>query len=137
MRSEIRDRILKRTENAAKQAEKACFASDKETICECVFQYICSKFWLDPEVSRGMTLLQMGEASLEKALEMKIPVAAESERATTCGMAGSAVMKITLLLVAAKKDFGIDPDPHVLGAVKTPEELGGLIWTLRKGNVKK
>lgn len=135
MRQQIRDRILAQGDRAAEQARLARTTPDvsKEFIEACVHRYVCYKFLLEPEECRGLTMSELADKSIEKALDMKIPLAKESEVATTCGAAGSAAMKIALLLTAVKKDFDVTIDPRRLGFVKDTAELGELVYRAMQG----
>lgn len=135
MRQQIRDRILAQGDRAAEQARLARTTPDasKEFIEACVHRYVCYKFLLEPEECRGLTMSELADRSIEKALDMKIPLAKESEVATTCGAAGSAAMKIALLLTAVKKDFDVTIDPRRLGFVKDTAELGELVYRAMQG----
>ena len=135
MREQIRDQILARRDRALEQARLARTAPEpsREFIAACVHSYVCFKFLLDPEEGRGLTMSELAEKSIEKSLDMKIPLAKESEVATTCGAAGSAAMKIALLLTAVKKDFDVTIDPRRLGFVKDTEELGDLVYRAMRG----
>ena len=135
MRQQIRDRILVQGDRAAEQARLARTTPDasKEFIEACVHRYVCYKFLLEPEECRGLTMSELADRSIEKALDMKIPLAKESEVATTCGAAGSAAMKIALLLTAVKKDFDVTIDPRRLGFVKDTAELGELVYRAMQG----
>lgn len=135
MRQQIRDRILAQGDRAAEQARLARTTPDasKEFIEACVHRYVCYKFLLEPEECRGLTMSELADRSIEKALDMKIPLAKESEVATTCGAAGGAAMKIALLLTAVKKDFDVTIDPRRLGFVKDTAELGELVYRAMQG----
>lgn len=137
MREQIRDQILARRDRALEQARLARETPDpsRQFITACVHSYVCFKFLLDPEEGRGLTMSELAEKSIEKSLDMKIPLAKESEVATTCGAAGSAAMKIALLLTAVKKDFDVTIDPRRLGFVKDTEELGDLVYRAMRGEV--
>ena len=130
MRQQIRDRILAQGDRAAEQARLARTTPDasKESIEAYVHRYVCYKFLLEPEECRGLTMSELADRSIEKALDMKIPLAKESEVATTCGAAGSAAMKIALLLTALKKDFQVVINPRRLGFVRDTAELGDLVY---------
>jgi len=130
MRQEIRDRILARSDGAARCAAmvRDAIDPDREFVKECVHRYVCYKYSLEFEEARGLSMLKLAEMSLDKALELGIPFEKNAEQVTTCGMAGSAVMKIALLLKAAANDFNIKADPGTLGKVNSTEELGELVW---------
>lgn len=135
MRQQIRDQILAQGSRAAEQARMARTTPDapKEFIESCVHRYVCCKFLLDPEECRGLTMSELADRSIEKALDMKLPLAKESEVATTCGAAGSAAMKIALLLTALKRDFQVAIDPRRLGFVRDTAELGDLVYRAMRG----
>lgn len=135
MRQEIRDRILARAGRAREQVEIVRGTPDAppELVKTCVHRYVCYKFFLEPEDNLGLTMSELAERSVEKALDMKLPLAKESEITTTCGAAGSTAMKIALLLTAVKKDFQVEIDPRRLGFVRDTDELGGLVWQAIKG----
>lgn len=134
MREQIRDEILARGNRAALQARLAREpGATQETVAACVHNYVCYKFLLEPEEGAGVTMSELADMSLERALDMKLPLAKESEIATTCGAAGSAAMKIALLLVAVKKDFQVEIDPRRLGFVKDTAELGELVYRAMQG----
>lgn len=78
--------------------------------------------------SKEKLLYQMAEQSIEKALQMKIPIAKDSEMVPTCGMAGSAAMKVALLMVAVRKDFQVEIPPQQMAFIKNTGELGELIY---------
>ncbi len=130
MREAIRARILARSDRAGTIAQetKADPARTQQRVAEAIYQYVCCKFLLDPEENRGKSLAALAERSLETAIENHIPIAKESETATTCGAAGSSAMKVALLLNAVKKDFGVVITPQRLGRAKDPAELGELVW---------
>lgn len=130
MRAQIRDQILARGNRALEQARLARTTPDasREFITDCVHRYVCCKFLLEPEECRGLTMSALAEKSIERALDLKIPLAKESEVTTTCGAAGSAAMKIALLLTAVKRDFEVEIDPRRLGFVKDTAELGDLVY---------
>lgn len=134
-REQIRNRILLRGSRAAEQAQRARAPSNpsRELIGICVHNYVCYKFFLEPENCVGLTMAELAEESIEKALDMKIPIAKESESATTCGFAGSAEMKIALLMTALKKDFNVFISPFRLGFVRDTEELADLVWRAMRG----
>ena len=69
----------------------------------------------------------MANKSIERAVELKIPIAKEGEKATTCGAAGSSAMKAALLLNAIKKDFQVEIEPHRLGFARDTKEIGSLV----------
>lgn len=135
MRAQIRDQILARGNRALEQARLARTTPDasQELITDCVHRYVCCKFLLEPEECRGLTMSALAEKSIERALDLKIPLAKESEVTTTCGAAGSAAMKIALLLTAVKRDFDVEIDPRRLGFVKDTAELGDLVYRAMRG----
>ena len=135
MRQQIRDRILARGSRAAEQAERARTAEHPtpEFIEDCVHRYVCYKFLLEPEDCAGLTMSELADRSIERALDLKIPLAKESETATTCGAAGSSAMKIALLLTALKKDFQVSVSPRRLGFVRDVHELAGLVYRAMQG----
>lgn len=135
MRQQIRDQILAQGNRAAEQAQIARATPDasREFVEACVHRYVCYKFLLEPEECRGLTMSELADKSIEKALDMKLPLAKESEVATTCGAAGSAAMKIALLLTALKKDFQVVINPRRLGFVRDTAELGDLVYRAMQG----
>lgn len=135
MRQQIRDQILAQGNRAAEQAQMARATPDasREFVEACVHRYVCCKFLLDPEECRGLTMSELADKSIEKALDMKLPLVKESEVATTCGAAGSAAMKIALLLTALKKDFQVVINPRRLGFVRDTAELGDLVYRAMQG----
>ena len=130
LREEIKNDILSRAEEAVYQAHmiREIPGITEEQVQTCVHKYVCMKFFLEPEECEGMNLNDMAELSLDRAIDMNLPMAAESERATTCGTAGSAPMKIALLLNALRKDIGVQVSPYKLGMVQDTKELGSLIY---------
>ena len=135
MREQIRDQILAQGNRAAEQARIAreTAGAPRELVETCVHNYVCFKFLLDPSEGQGLTMSELAEKSIERALDMKIPLAKESEITTTCGAAGSAAMKIALLLTALKKDFQVTIEPRRLGFVKDTAELGDLVYRAMQG----
>lgn len=130
-RKDVKEKILKFNQEAKEQAEKARSLAEsisREEMIQCVHVYVCSKFFLDISESKEKLLYQMAEQSIEKALQMKIPIAKDSEMATTCGMAGSAAMKVALLMVAVKKDFQVEIPSQQMAFIKNTGELGDLIY---------
>ncbi|MCD8332397.1 MAG: hypothetical protein LUB63_07750 [Oscillospiraceae bacterium] len=130
MRQQLVEQILARADLAQEQVRLARSTPNPTLpfIQACVHNYVCRKFLLDPEEGQGLTMSQLANLSIERALDLKLPLAKESERATTCGAAGSSAMKIALLLVAVKKDFQVDIEPRRLGYVKDTAELGELVY---------
>ncbi len=129
-RKDIKDGILSLSRKADEQAALVRNTPElpKEDVIACVHNYVCYKFFLDPRETQGLSLNRMALMSIEKALEMKIPIAGPTEKATTCGSAGSAAMKIALLLNAMRKDFGADIPPAKLGMAKDTGEAGSLVY---------
>ena len=129
-RRAIKEQILKQLGRAQEAASSVRQASDltEEEIQEHVHRYVCYKFLLDPEESRGLSITAMANKSIERAVELKIPIAKEGEKATTCGAAGSSAMKVALLLNAIKKDFQVEIEPHRLGFARNTNEIGSLVY---------
>jgi len=130
IREQIKNDILARSELAGKCIEKIKNTQEitEKEVVSCVHEYVCLKFFLSLDETAGLSLNEMAIMSIDRAYEIGLPVAKESERATTCGMAGSAPMKIALLLNAIRKDLDLQVDPHTLGLVKDTAELGKLIY---------
>ncbi|MBQ7447713.1 MAG: hypothetical protein IJV59_07145 [Eubacterium sp.] len=120
-RKDIKNSILEKQNKAEEQAAlvRNALELSEDYVISCVHNYICYKFFLDPEEVWGLSLNKMALRSIEKALEMKIPIAGPTEKATTCGSAGSAAMK---------KDFGVEIPPAKLGFAKDTEEVGRLVY---------
>ncbi len=134
-RKDIKNQILNYNNAAAKQAElarEACRSGqmNKEQFIETVHRYICAKFFLSPDEDDQTLLVRLAEKSIEKAIQMKIPFAKDSEMATTCGAAGTSAVKVALLMLAVQRDFQISISPDKLAFVKTGRELGGMIYCL-------
>ena len=129
-RRAIKEQILKQLGRAQEVASSVRQAADltEEDIQEHVHRYVCYKFLLDPEESRGLSITAMANKSIERAVELKIPIAKEGEKATTCGAAGSSAMKVALLLNAIKKDFQVEIEPHRLGFARDTNEIGSLVY---------
>ena len=129
-RKSIKEQILKTqgmAQEIAAAVRKAANLTEKD-LQESVHRYVCYKFLLEPEESRGLSMTGMANKSIERALELKIPIAREGEKATTCGAAGSSAMKVALLLAAIKKDFMVEIEPHRLGFAKDTYEVGSLVY---------
>lgn len=136
MRSEIKKRILEQKDLASRQAHDflhAASLSEKEVL-DYVHNYICYKFYLNPEDMHSISLFQMAKLSVEHSIQMQLPLAKEGEVATTCGAAASEAMKIALLLTALQKDFHIHLDPSRLGFAKTTQEVGAMVWEVYQKN---
>ncbi|MBR3244903.1 MAG: hypothetical protein IKF90_19810 [Parasporobacterium sp.] len=129
-RRAIKEQILKQLGRAQEAASSVRQAADltEEDVQEHVHRYVCYKFLLDPEESRGLSITAMANKSIERAVELKIPIAKEGEKATTCGAAGSSAMKVALLLNAIKKDFQVEIEPHRLGFARDTNEIGSLVY---------
>ena len=129
-RRAIKEQILKQQDLAQEVASSVRQAADltEEDVQEHVHRYVCYKFLLDPEESRGLSITAMANKSIERAVELKIPIAKEGEKATTCGAAGSSAMKVALLLNAIKKDFQVEIEPHRLGFARDTNEIGSLVY---------
>ena len=136
-REQIRNRILLQGGRAAEQAQLARTASapSRAWIGLCVQRYVCFKFFLEPEECAGLTMAELAEKSIERALDLKIPIAKESESATTCGFAGSAAMKIALLMTALRKDFDVQIPSFRLGFARDLDELADLVWRAMHGEL--
>ncbi|MGI6072864.1 MAG: hypothetical protein ACOX75_07690 [Lachnospiraceae bacterium] len=129
----IRNQILLKAREADKMMKMILENPDlpKEMVCECVHKYVCSKFYLELEEAEGLTMSELAEKSIDKALDLGMPLAKENEMATTCGAAGDGPMKIALLLNTMKKDFQLTIEPRRLGMVADTKELGQLIYESR------
>lgn len=134
MRKEVKERILNQNTLAETQAALVTAHPEytREQVIECVRKYICHKFYLDPSESLGLSLTQMADRSIERMIELKMPIAKESEKATTCGMAGSAAMKIALLFLALRKDFCANIPLQRLAYVNQSTEIGALVYETRQ-----
>lgn len=135
-RKSIKDKILKtqdRAQEIVASVRQAANLTEKD-LQESVHKYVCYKFLLDPEESRGLSMTGMANKSIERAVELKIPIAKEGEKATTCGAAGSSAMKVALLLAAIKKDFMVEIEPHRLGFAKDTYEVGSLVYRAMQKN---
>ncbi len=130
IREQVKNEILGRARLADEQTEliKTTEGLSEEQVISAVHSYVCLKFFLDPSEGRDMTLYELAELSLDRSLEMDLPKVKESERATTCGMAGSAPMKIALLLNALKKALDLKVEPRRLGNISNTKELGILVY---------
>lgn len=130
-RKEIKNKIVHFNKVAQEQVERACSCAkppSEELIADCIHRYVCAKFFLDPATDPERLLYHLAVDSIEQAVHMKIPIAKESEMATTCGGAGSAAVKVALLMVAIKRDFRIDIPPEQLAFVKNTKELGHVVY---------
>jgi len=132
-RKAIKEMILSQNRQALETAGLAVNtpAPSESEMQEYVHRYVCLKYMLDPEESRGLSMTALADKSIERALELKIPIAKEGETATTCGAAGSSAMKTALLLNALKKDFQVEIEPHKLGFAKDTMEVGTLVYQAR------
>ena len=136
-RKTIKDQILKQQNKAqdiAFSVRQAVNLTETD-LGEAVHKYVCYKFLLDPEESRGLSMTAMANKSIERAVELKIPIAKDGEKATTCGAAGSSAMKVALLLAAIKKDFQVEIEPHRLGFARDTGEIGRLVYQALQGNI--
>ena len=136
-RKTIKDQILKQQDKArdiAFSVRQAVNLTETD-LGEAVHKYVCYKFLLDPEESRGLSMTAMANKSIERAVELKIPIAKDGEKATTCGAAGSSAMKVALLLAAIKKDFQVEIEPHRLGFARDTGEIGRLVYQALQGNI--
>ncbi|MCR5083347.1 MAG: hypothetical protein K6B15_07740 [Parasporobacterium sp.] len=129
-RKSIKNKILNRSDLSKEVVD--CVLSSKgltrEEVQKYIHRYVCYKFLLEPEENEGLSMTKLADKSIEKALELKIPIAKEGEKATTCGAAGSSAMKIALLLNAIRKDFDVDIEAHKLGFAKNTNEIGSLVF---------
>lgn len=136
-RKKIKDQILKQQDKAREIAfsVRQAVTLTETDLGEAVHKYVCYKFLLDPEESRGLSMTAMANKSIERAVELKIPIAKDGEKATTCGAAGSSAMKVALLLAAIKKDFQVEIEPHRLGFARDTGEIGRLVYQALQGNI--
>lgn len=130
MRKEIKDRLLAESDQAKNYIQKIRVIPDitLEQTRMLVHRYVCSKYLLPDTESPDQSLLELAQKSIERALELKIPIAKESERATTCGAAGTAAMKNALLFMALKKDLQMELSPAKLGAARNTNAIGGIVY---------
>ena len=130
MRKEIKDRLLKERDQATSYIQQIREIPDitLEQTRVLVHRYVCSKYLLPDSESRDQSLLDLAQKSIERALELKIPIAGESERATTCGAAGTVAMKNALLFMALKKDLELDLSPAKLGAARNTNAIGDIVY---------
>ena len=136
-RKKIKDQILKQQDKAREIAfsVRQAVTLTETDLGEAVHKYVCYKFLLDPEESRGLSMTAMANKSIERAVELKIPIAKDGEKATTCGAAGSSAMKVALLLAAIKKDFQVEIEPHRLGFARDTGEIGRLVYQALQRNI--
>jgi hypothetical protein len=130
MRKEIKDRLLKERDQATSYIQQIREIPDitLEQTRVLVHRYVCSKYLLPDSEARDQSLLELAQKSIERALELKIPIAGESERATTCGAAGTVAMKNALLFMALKKDLELDLSPAKLGAARNTNAIGDIVY---------
>ena len=130
MRKEIKDRLLKERDQAKNYIQQIREIPDitLEQTRVLVHRYVCSKYLLPDSEARDQSLLELAQKSIERALELKIPIAGESERATTCGAAGTVAMKNALLFMALKKDLELDLSPAKLGAARNTNAIGDIVY---------
>ena len=130
MRKEIKNRLLKERDQAKNYIQQIREIPDitLEQTRVLVHHYVCSKYLLPDSESRDQSLLDLAQKSIERALELKIPIAGESERATTCGAAGTVAMKNALLFMALKKDLELDLSPAKLGAARNTNAIGDIVY---------
>ena len=130
MRKEIKECLLEQRDQA-----KNCMRQIREipdiTLEQTrmlVHRYVCSKYLLPDTESPDQSLLDLAQKSIERALELKIPISKESERAVTCGAAGTVAMKNALLFMALKKDLQMDLSPAKLGAARNTNAIGDIVY---------
>ena len=130
MRADIKANILKQQQEAALAVSSVLSKkeTDQRTVINCVHEYICHKLMLQPESSWEDHLMVLAQRSLEIALEMKLPIAKETEHAPSCGAAGTTALKIALLFRALQKDFHVSIPPLRLGLAKNTTEVGMLVY---------
>lgn len=130
IREQIKNGILKKAEAASEQIQAISKKREipEEEVQDRVHRYVCMKFFLDPDEGKEFSLYELAELSLERAIDMNLPLAKESERATTCGTAGSAPMKVALMLNALRKEFRVNIAPRALGMARDTRELGSLFY---------
>lgn len=130
MRKEIKEKLLYNKKISLEQAHLARIAPDvpKTQILQYVHNYVCYKFFLNPQDWGDELLYHLAEKSIEEAIRMKIPFAKESEMATTCGAAGSAAVKVGLLMTAIQKDFQVELPVSKMAFAKNTKELGELVY---------
>lgn len=133
-RKDVKEQIIHFSQIAEEQARNVCSSADplsEKELADCVHRYVCARFFLDPSADPNRLLYHLAVDSIEQAVRMKIPIAKESEMATTCGGAGSAAVKVALLMVAVKRDFQVEIPPEKLAFVKNTKELGHMVYEAR------
>ena len=129
MRKNIVSRILLQQNEALQFSSYVVDGTgySRDEVLNCVHQYVCAKFLLDPSESCEESLYTLAEKSIEKAISSGIKVSAESESVMNCGTAGTAAIKISLLLMALRRDFHAELSFESLGKARHTRDLGMLV----------
>lgn len=130
IREQIKKKVLANANMATRKADLILNdpTPSLHTVQENIRDYVYIKFLLDPADRSKHTLNELAQMSIDRTILLGLPIAKEFEVATTCGSAGSAPMKVALLLNNLCKDLKIKIDPRKLGMVRDTDELGVLVY---------
>lgn len=97
---------------------------------ELVRRFVAAKFRLGEDEARaaGDRLEALAQASLAKMLRIAPELVGREDRAANCDGADSATVKQALVIMALRREFGIEIDCFKAGLAPTTGALAGLVW---------
>lgn len=133
--NEVMERLLAAKRAAAAVGEE--FAEQRArgelTLGRCeqlVVRFVAAKFRLSDEEAReaGDGLEALAQASLAKMLRIAPELVGREDRAANCDGADSATVKQALVIMALRREFGVELDCFKAGLAATTGELAALVW---------
>lgn len=107
--------------------------TNHEQMLAFIRRYISIRYFLDEDEMCTNNLYELAETAVAKTLSIKREKLADIDIPGTCTGASSAISKKTLLLMAFRRDLGIDLDPEQAANIQTTDQLAQHIeWALGK-----
>lgn len=124
-RALIHQRLMNANRDAQRCAQELIAAdqTDHALIQSLLFHYISIRFFLEPEELLTDDLYGLAEIAVAKTLAIKREKLAEIDIPGTCTGASSATSKKILLLLALRRDLGIDLTPEQAVKLQTVNQL--------------
>ncbi len=123
---------------AAKRQREAALAASFATVPDegmeaLLREFLCCKYFLEPEELTTDDLVALGDASTAKMAGFRRAGIAFQEKSAGCTTASSGVIKKVLLAMAVGKLIGHKLDPDAVAETETVAQLAALIVKTRRG----
>lgn len=120
--------FARRLETANEEAKTAAgaFLSGRRELYSALREYLRVKYLLLPEDMTSDSFEVLGQRSLERVSRLS-EARSGTDISPHCGNVSSAIHKKILLLIAIRRDFGVEIEPHAGAACETVRQLSELM----------